>query len=622
MNPDILSLHAARVGGDAAYDPARDLLLAAATPNPIHTRIVTGHAHRIRDSLAYVLALWELHRSGDETVDGEARTARAARVLDAVIALQDTDPASDTYGLWSYWAEEPLSEMVPPDWNWADFLGEFLALILFRHGEALEPGLRDRARAALGHAAASIIRRNVDLDYTNIAVKGAFVTLAAGEILGDAEVREYGRARLHRLHASLTATRSFAEYNSPTYWHVVMAAFTGIRQYIDDPALATLAGDLERVAWEHFLARWHAATGQLTGPMARCYATDLHRRPGPLLVVQRVAADTWSFFDTDSLPPDVQAAHDAVLDFRIPDDLRPLLDAPAATQSVREVFVDTHYIPGQVAGVSAVAAEGHDAVVVPTIGTSWQDGTVTLGSVNFGDTWVQRRPLVGYWAEPGDEPADVAAVARYVSVEVLRDGHGFAGGSFSAAQDRGEVLWSFATACPSGDAHIHLDAIRPGDAVPTTTLTVRFSVRGLDAAEVLVDGRPLGTAAVDAARRVDIRTPTIGVEWMLAAAAFDGEERAARVTAVGGGIDIDIPWLDSEEPRDIVFSDLAETFAAGLLRLRAAGPSVDADLDCAHDGDTMLLRRRTTGADDLSLRAPRTPGSRLDHARIAARNLP
>lgn len=621
MIPDSLALHAAQRGGDSAYDPECDLLLAAATPNPIHTRIVSGHAHRIRDSLAYVLALWELHSTGDVSVDGEDRIVRAARVLDAVLTLQDTDPSSPTYGIWAYWAEEPLSEMVPPDWNWADFLGEFLALILLRHGKDMDPELRDRAHAGLGHAAASIIRRNVDLDYTNIAVKGAFVTLAAGDLLGDARVREYGRERLHRLHASLTTTRSFAEYNSPTYWHVVMAAFTGIRQYIDDPELTSLAEDLERVAWEHFLTRWHPATGQLTGPMARCYATDLHRRPGPLLVVQRVAGDSWSFFDTDSLPPDVHAAHDAVLDFRIPDNLRPLLDKPMSATGARETFVDTHYIPDQVAGVSAAAAEGHPAVIVPTVGTSWRDGSLTLGSVNFGDTWVQRRPLLGYWAETEDEPSDVAADARYVSVEVLRDGHGFAGGSFSAAQHEGDALWSIATACPSGDAHIHLDAIRPGDAVSTTTLIVRFSVRGIDPNTVLVNGQPLGEDKVDNADHVEVRTPAVTLEWTLADALFDGEKRLARVTRAENGIDIDIPWLESIAPRDLVFSELAPTFAAGLLRMHG-GSANAAELEAEQDNETIHLRRRTADGHELTLQAPRRTGSRLDHARIAARNLP
>ncbi len=619
MNTDPLALDAARRGGDAGYDPKRDLILADATPNPIHTRIVSGRAHRIRDSLAYVLALWELHRASDTVIDGEARIVRAARVLDEVLALQDTDPASATYGLWSYWAEEPLSEMSPPDWNWADFLGEFLALLLLRHGDDLDPALSGRARAALGHAAASIVRRDVDLDYTNIAAKGAFVMLATGSLLDDESMTARGRDRLRRLHASLTESRSFAEYNSPTYWHVVMAAFTGIRQYIADAELVGLAEDLEHVAWEHFLARWHPPTGQLTGPMARCYATDLHRRPGPLLVVQRVASDTWRFFDESTLPADVQASHDAVLDYRIPDQLRPLLHRPAGTSTVTETFAETHYIPGQVAGISAAAAEGHPPIAVPTIGTSWREGSVTLGSVNFGDTWVQRRPLLGYWAEPGDDPSDVEAVARYVSVEVLRDGHGFAGGSFSSAQDGGDVIWALSCATPSGDAHIHLDTIPAGEPIRTTTLTVRFSIRGLDGAEVLVDDLPLGDAPHDGVRLVRVLTRSVGLEWQLAAARFDGSERPARVSRVGGGIDIDIDWVDGDEPRDLVFSELADVFASGLLRLRD-GALDEARVSVEHT-DGVLRLRSSTGGGDLALLAPAVAGSRLDHALIASRNL-
>lgn len=621
MNADLLSLDAARRGGDAGYDPDRGLILADATPNPIHTKIVSGRAHRIRDSLAYVLALWELHRAGDAVVDGEQRIVRAERVLDEVLALQDTDPDSTTYGLWSYWAEEPLAEMSPPDWNWADFLGEFLALILLRHGADLDPALAERARAALGHAAASIIRRDVDLDYTNIAVKGAFVTLAAGSILGDEGLSAYGRDRLRRLHSSLTKSRSFAEYNSPTYWHVVMAAFTGIRQYIADPEHIDLAEDLERVAWEHFLARWHPPTGQLAGPMARCYATDLHRRPGPLLVVQRVASDSWRFFDDGAVPADVQAAHDAVLDYRIPADLRARLDHPVGEHTVRETFAETHYIPGQVAGISSAAANGHPPVVVPTVGTSWHEGGVTLGSVNFGDTWVQRRPLLGYWAEPGDDPVDVDAIARFVSVEVQRNGHGFAGGSFSSAQEGSDVLWAFSCVTPSGDAHIHLDTIPRGEVAPTESLAVRFTIRGLEGAAVLADGVALEEGARDGIRRVEVQTASVRLEWILATARFDGADRTARVSRTDGGIDIEIAWVDGAEPLDVVFSDLADVFAAGLVRLRAGGLS-DAEVEVEHGDGTILIRRQSADGGELALLAPTVPGSRLDHALVADRNLP
>ena len=608
---DPQTLDAARRSGDADYDSGRDLLLIDATPNPIHTRIVSGRAHRIRDSLAYVLTLLELAATGDETVGSERRADRAARVMEAVLDLQDTGPESDTYGLWAYWAEEPLSEMNPPDWNWADFMGEFLVLILRRHGADLDARLRVRAEAALSHAARSIIRRDVDLDYTNIAVKGTFVTIAAGEILKNAEFTAYGTARLARLHASLLRLGSFAEYNSPTYWQVVLQALTGLRQYVDDASLRPLAADIERVAWKHFLGHWHPATGQLSGPMARCYDTDLHLRPGVLSVLQKVAPETWSVLAGVDLAADIHLVHDAVLDYRIPDDLRPLLD-DAAPGTIRETFADMFYIDGQVAGISEAGAAGIPSVVVPTVGATWREGGLSLGSVNFSDTWVQRRPLLGFWTEPGDDPTDITEPARFLSVEVVRDGHGFAGGSFRSVQQDGTVLWALSLATPSGDAHIHLDTIPAGVPVPTRELLVRFRISGLPATTAIrVDDAALAPGEViDDVERVRIDTAGLHLDWRLASAVFDGTERRARV-AFDNDLVIEIPWIARTDAEDLTISDLGPTFAAGIVRMSAA-PVEEAGITASIEDQLLML-----AGEGLSLTAPTLSGSRLDHARIA-----
>jgi predicted secreted protein len=634
VDADPLLLNAARSLGDAQYDPAAELLLVPAAYNPIHTRIVTGQAHRLRESLAYALSLLELARSGDTEVDGELRVARAERVLAAVLAHQDVDPASSTYGIWAYWAEEPLSEMSPPDWNWADFMGEYLALLLFRHAGVLDPRLREQTERALGHAARSIIRRNVDIDYTNIAVKGAFVTLAAGRLLDDRDLEAYGYERFQRLHAQLTRARSFAEYNSPSYWNVVIQAFTQVRQYLADPVLTPLAEDLERMTWEHFLARWHPATGQLVGPMARCYATDLRKTQGPLTVLQRVAPETWSFFDAETLAGTTEAVHDAVLDYRIPADLRSRLDRAPGRVTVRETFDDVHYIAGQVAGVSRTGAAGHPAVVVPATGTSWFDGPVTLGSINHSDTWLQRRVLLGYWAERGDIANRADTLSHSISASVVHDGFGFAAGSFSSVQWESDVLWSFSLATPAGDRHIHLDAVGAGEPLMARELIVRFSLRGTDAASrVFVDDAPVSPGTVvDDARTVTVRTAGAAFDWELAHAEFDGRQRPARVTVTDTGLDIDILWVAESEARPFVLNELGPVVAAGSVRLtptsggtgRTSDAASDPALRAEFDADTVQLSRVVAGeGGDVELRlvAPTRPGSRLDHARVAQTQL-
>ena len=154
-----------------------------------HTRVSRGAwVHPTRESLDYALALLQ----GDGT-------ERAAAVVRTVLALQDVDPTSKTYGIWPWFLEEPLTEMDPPDWNWADFCGARLAQVLVEHARALPGDLIRDTRTGLGHAAASIFRRNVGPAYTNIAVMGAGVTLAAGELLDEPRLSDYGRRRLRNI---------------------------------------------------------------------------------------------------------------------------------------------------------------------------------------------------------------------------------------------------------------------------------------------------------------------------------------------------------------------------------------------------------------------------------------
>ncbi|WP_353116148.1 hypothetical protein [Microbacterium sp.] len=598
-------ISASVAAGDAAYDPDWDLVLVPAPHNPIHTRIISGEAHFVRDGMYYALALFEA-----------GRKSRGERVMNAVLRLQDADPDSATYGVWPYWAEEPLSEMSPPDWNWADFIGELIALVLYRHGATLTPEIAEAARAGLRRAAESIIRRDVDIDYTNVASKGAFVLLAAGELLADERLAQRARSHLDRLHARLQEGRTFAEYNSPTYWHVVLQAVTEIRQYAGDVGAAAQATALERLAWEHFLARWHPGTGRLSGPMARCYDTDIRRDKGILrpqgvrMILQRVDPEHWTIAAPSDIQPALGLAHDAVIEYRIPDDLLPRLSATPDGTTV-ETFSQVHHLDEEFAGVSAADVRGREAVTLPAVGTTWFDGPRTLGTIAHSDTWMQRRPLLGFWAEPGDDPLDLLTPMRSVTAEVIRDDHAFSSGVFSSAQRDGTALWSFGLACPGGDEHIHLDGIRPGESRTTTRLLVRFAFAGVDsAAAVLVDGIPLAAGARTEGRTVAVRTPAVQWDWALAAAGFRERRPAARVTrAADGTVVIEVVWLELETPEKLVLSELGTAFAAGSLRMSASGAAPGPEATATRSGDTIRL---TLG--DLALSARTAVGTHRDHA--------
>ena len=135
---------------DRRYDPAACMIRRPFSSPGYHTTLTGGTVHPTRDSLQYALALLD---SGEP-----ARLERAAAVLEKVISLQDQDPASRTYGIWSWFLEEPLETMAPPDWNWADFCGALLLQVARDHGDRLSEKLRAEVRASCLHAAHSIKR--------------------------------------------------------------------------------------------------------------------------------------------------------------------------------------------------------------------------------------------------------------------------------------------------------------------------------------------------------------------------------------------------------------------------------------------------------------------------------
>jgi hypothetical protein len=408
-----------------------------------HSTLRNVMAHPTRESLEYALLLLEGRQ--DE---------RAGQILSRVLTLQEVDPGSPWHGLWGYYAEEPPAKMSPADWNWADFNGAALLMIAHRHGERLGPALRTRVLEAIRHAAASVRKRNVSMSYTNIAVQGTFVTLAAAQLLGDADMRNYATERLSRLAAAIDETGSFAEYNSPTYSEVTIANLTRMRMTLNDGVAQTLAERIHYRAWMHLGKHWHAPTMQLAGPQSRCYGTDIGRP----LWLQKALGGKIQFASIDKLAG--LEADVPVLDFQCPQELQSLfLETPAAHLH-REVFRPK-------VGGATYLAPGY-----------------CLGAVNRGDFWVQSRPLVAYWG-------GAARPARWAQLRVVKDSYDFSSALLYSVQEKGYVLGLVNFRSPGGDKHISLDPIANGE-FEASRLRLRLDMANLpEDAKVLSNGKPV-----------------------------------------------------------------------------------------------------------------------------------
>lgn len=493
-------LFAALTEHDALYDPAWQALLVVKTGNEYATALPNGiPVHPVRESADYALGLLD---SGEDR-----RVLRALELLRRLVDAQDTDPDSWTYGLWSWYYDEPLDQMDAPDFNWADFIGVRLVQAVLRHAGVLaRHGLDDAVRTALGHAARSVMRRDVELSYTNIAVMGCYVTIMAGELLGDDEITGYGRDRLRRLTAFTEEYGGFPEYNSPVYTGVAICELTRMLRDFPDDGDRELARRLHDRAWQEAATRWHAPSGQWAGPHRRSYATLLTPDRGELGLLQRGLAGR-ATLTPDAPRPSLD--HWSV-PYRCPDRLVPYFRDPAPNRDV----------------VAAVSEHAAKVTALSRLRPGY-----ALGLASQGSLWMQGRPVVAY--APGSS-GPVAWRPR-----LTYDRRDLAPARIFTAIDGDTVLAGVCAASDVGAHHPTLDVdwtsrFRAAD------VRLRFEFLGIErdelpAVPVLGDTWPI---AFGSSCTLRLRVLTAG---------FAGHTPHLEITGIGGGTALDVVLYAGEE---------------------------------------------------------------------------
>lgn len=227
-----------------------------------HSRL-TGTVHETNKSAEYAAAI--LH------IGDEAHYERASRVFRRLAELQDTEKGSNTFGLWSYYAEESLSDMAAPDYNFADFIGKHFIYALSVHSECFDDNTLEIMRSALRNAVECSIKRNVSPDYSNISMMSIMTIISAGELLDDRRIFEIGKARLQKAYEYNMYCGAFSEYNSSTYTPLLIAELTRMLQFFRDGECRQMASKLHDMAWLTLSLYYNAAAGELSPPQKRAY---------------------------------------------------------------------------------------------------------------------------------------------------------------------------------------------------------------------------------------------------------------------------------------------------------------------------------------------------------------
>lgn len=454
-------------GLESRYDAAICMLRSPFSSPGYHTMLKQAEfIHSTRDSLSYALGLLDMGLTSYEQ--------RAFDIIRQVISLQDTDPASDTFGIWSWFYEEPLDQMAPPDWNWADFCGSRLVQAISRHGHRFPDDLREAAVLSIECACEAIIRRNVGPDYTNIAIIGAFVTRIAGEKLGRKDYADYGLERLRRLHAHTLKHGAFQEYNSPVYTYIAILELSKLQSETSDCRVKEWTGELLDLTWRTVSGYYHPATAQWSGPHSRCYGVLLEDQSKAFL--QLATGGAVMFFPWEELPYEeewyMSGIHcpPAYLEgFKVPEtkEVRQRLEGEGEGQEQeweqeqgqgQERDQVLERVRGQEQGQGR---DGRWAVTYMT--PQW-----SMGSFTHSDLWNQRRPLLVY-ADNHGQPA-------YIRLRCMHDGYDYCSARFQSMQEAGHVLFGIDFITDGGDTHPNLD--RTGGVIACSDLRLRLEVGG------------------------------------------------------------------------------------------------------------------------------------------------
>ncbi|TXK71722.1 hypothetical protein [Paenibacillus sp. N3.4] len=417
------------------YNEENSMLRRPFTSPGYHTTIKEAeYVHPIIAALDYALAILD---SGDEL-----HRERAFNTLRTVLSLQDQQPDSPTFGIWSWFWEEPLAKMSPPDWNWADFCGKRLLLTMIRHGDILPEDLVNLMKKAVSNSCEAIIKRNVGPDYTNIAIMGAFVTLIAGELMQEARYVEYGLARLQRLYDYTLQSGAFLEYNSPTYTTVAILDLSVLAVYTQTEEALNLTNELLDITWKMVSEHFHPLLKQWSGPHARSYHTFL--APSHLSFLYMACGGEIPFIDEDQFDYDPGWYCHGV---RCPD---------------RWLHLFTNI------GVREVVQSLPESPEFQTrTAYTYMTRDYALGSFNHNVMWNQCRNLMAFVRTDEGERG-------YMRLRFLHDGYDFCSAVFKSEQKKSSVLFGIQFALDGGDTHVSLDPVH--GRIQASDLRVRLEI--------------------------------------------------------------------------------------------------------------------------------------------------
>lgn len=417
----------------------------------------TGLIHHTRDSAEYINKVCYMKKS---EYYPEVRA-----ILNKLPEVQDSREGSPTYGLWGYVCEEPIEDMLAPDYNNADFTGKHIAYVLKHCPEALDEESTANAKLCLTRAAQCSITRNVSADYTNISFMSLNTIIGAGVLCDRPDMFEIGKKRLKTAYDYQKHNGGFSEFNSPTYSPLVVEELSRLLMLTDDADVKKWATELMYMAWEEILTRYDADRRELCPPMMRAYRTSASGMIEELLFAGTKGefGSAENFMKYGEYEP-LFVPELLSLDVFCPEDLieKYLRNKPETPRFIEKTFYRKNDI----------RSEGEDTVIVRNLNSpdlkcfGYMTDDYMMGAFEKTDMWVQRRSSMVSWGK-----GDTFGAVR---IRCFNYDYDYCSGMVYTNQLDNVMLSHTGFATDRGDFHYILDNVIKGRGIKSELTTKKL----------------------------------------------------------------------------------------------------------------------------------------------------
>jgi hypothetical protein len=314
---------------------------------------------------------------------------------------------------------------------------------------------------------------------------------------------------------------------------VALDELSRLTRHIRDPEARVMAGELYRKAWKEIADHFHAPTRQWGGPQSLAYQTLL-----PQNVCGFLHRATSGRFPCGEIEPEITEHR---LLHTCPHDIEPRFLSLVKPREQKQTFF--------------VGEDGRPDI----IGTTYLAPTFTLGTVNTGDLWAQRRALLAYWG--------TAAAPSSLRLRFLHDGQDFTGAHLFCAQQAGNALCGVSFAVDGFDTHVVFDPIKDGT-IRAHDMRLRFEFEGS------VVGH-LPPAPLHLTEPWVLKDANLSISIVMLHAAWGNDQGHWLQGKADGRAWLDVVLYTGEE-QDFRLSDLSDAACAFAVRLLpgAAQPQV------------------------------------------------